>query len=147
MRFRVPRLLLARTFAHFRECGRGRRECQALWTSPWASPETITEVVHGEHQAHAGGFELSSSWLNRFWNELSERDTGIRVQVHTHPFEAFHSPTDDKFPIVHTPGFLSLVIPNFARGPVGFEDAFLAQMQGDGRFREVPIASHLEIIE
>jgi hypothetical protein len=147
VRFGVPRELLARTFAHFRECGAGKRECQVLWTSPWADPKIITAVVHGEHLAHAGGFELSSQWLNQFWLELAEKNCGIRVQVHTHPVEAFHSRTDDEYPIVHSPGFLSLVIPRFAKGSIGFEEAFLAEMQPNGRFREIPIASHLEIIE
>ena len=67
----------------------------------------------------------------------------FRVQVHTHPLEAFHSPTDDEFPIIHKPGFLSLVIPNFGLGPVGFEDAYLTEIQGDGGWREVAIPSRL----
>ena len=147
MRYRVPRELLAQTFAHFRTCGEGRRECQVLWTSPWSNPEVITRVVHGEHRAHTGAFELNSGWLHGFWLDLSHTACGVRVQVHTHPFEAFHSPTDDAYPIVHSTGFLSLVIPRFALGPVGFEDAFLAEIQADGRFHEVPIHSRLEITE
>jgi len=68
---------------------------------------------------------------------------GIRVQVHTHPAEAFHSAVDDAFPIIHTPGFLSLVIPNFGLGPVGFNDAFLTEIQHDGRWREVALAERI----
>lgn len=146
MRYRLPQKLLARTFAHFRECGAGKRECHALWVSPWDAPETIAQVVHGEHRAHVGGFELNRAWLHQFWLELGRTNSGIRVQVHTHPMEAFHSSTDDAYPIIHSVGFLSLVIPNFAQGPVGFDDAYLAQIQGDGTWREVPIASHLEIV-
>jgi hypothetical protein len=70
---------------------------------------------------------------------------GIRVQVHTHPYEAFHSPTDDAFPILHKAGFLSLVIPNFAQGPVGFRDAYLTQILPDGSWKEQPIAAHLVV--
>jgi hypothetical protein len=147
MRYRVPKVLLARTFAHFRDCGAGRRECQVLWTSPWSDISTINDVVHGQHRASAGGFELSSAWLNRFWLDLAHENCGVRVQVHTHPSEAFHSPTDDDYPIVHSTGFLSLVIPNFAQGPVGFANAFLAEIQSDGHFKEVPIDLSLEIIE
>lgn len=68
---------------------------------------------------------------------------GIRVQVHTHPEEAFHSETDDAFPIIHKPGFLSLVIPNFGLGPTGFENAYLTEIQPDGRWQEVAIPSRL----
>lgn len=147
MHYRLPLMLLARTFAYFRECGAGRRECQVLWVSPWSAPETITQVVHGQHRAHVGGFELNDTWLHQFWMKLAHTDSGIRVQVHTHPGEAFHSATDDAYPIVHSAGFLSLVIPNFAQGRVGFDDAHLTEIQRDGRWQEVPITSRLELIE
>jgi hypothetical protein len=98
-----------------------------LWASPWDAPHIITQVIHPLHQAHAGGFALNESWLNSFWFDLAQEKLGVRIQVHTHPGEAFHSPTDDAFPIIHTVGFLSLVIPNFALGPVGFEEAFLTE--------------------
>ncbi|MBX9460687.1 MAG: hypothetical protein KL785_05895 [Brevundimonas sp.] len=70
----------------------------------------------------------------------------MRVQVHTHPGAAYHSATDDAFPLIHTPGYLSLVIPRFATGPADFTDAFLAEIQPDGRFREVDIPTVLEIV-
>src|ERR1043166_8840962 len=137
MRYKVSEAILSRTFEHFRLCGQGRRECQALWTSAWCSVQTITDVIHPSHNAHAQGFSLESGWLNKLWIDLADQERGIRVQVHTHPRAAFHSPTDDAFPIIHTPGFLSLVIPNFAIGPIGFRDAFLAEINGDGRWCQV----------
>jgi hypothetical protein len=146
MRYRISANLLAQTFSHFRTCGAGRRECQVLWTSPWANPETICDVVHGQHRAHAGGFDLDSGWINHLWLQLADRAHGVRVQIHTHPFDAFHSETDDAFPIVHTPGFLSLVIPRFAMGSVGFDGAYLTEIQHDGTWREVPIGARLEVI-
>src|SRR5262249_9375404 len=79
--------------------GRGREECQILWLSSWDAPEVIAKVVHPKHVAHRGGFVLEDRWLNDFWMELGNMNMGIRVQVHTHPQEAFHSPTDDEFPI------------------------------------------------
>ena len=112
--------------------GRGREECQILWLSSWDAPKVIAKVVHPKHVAHRGGFVLEDRWLNDFWMELGNTNMGIRVQVHTHPQEAFHSPTDDEFPIIHKPGFLSLVIPNFGLGPVGFRDAYLTEIQIDG---------------
>src|SRR5207244_7264289 len=36
-------------------------------------------------------------------------------QVHTHPTTAYHSSTDDHFPLVTLVGALSVVLPNFAR--------------------------------
>ncbi|MFQ3458879.1 hypothetical protein PMN64_36970 [Bradyrhizobium sp. UFLA01-814] len=141
--YRLDRGVLEATFRHFRGCGCGREECQVLWLSPWSQPDIIAKVVHPKHAGHFGGFVLDDAWLNEFWLELGATEMGIRVQVHTHPGEAFHSRTDDEYPIIHTPGFLSLVIPNFGLGPIGFNDAYLTEIQPGGRWKEVPIASRL----
>jgi hypothetical protein len=143
--YHLPRQILTDTFAHFRRCGAGRRECQTLWIGPWATPDLITEVVHPRHKAHMGGFVLDNAWLSDFWLRLADHNLGIRIQIHTHPGPAFHSPVDDKFPIIHSPGFLSLVIPNFALGPLGFNDAYLTEIQPDGCWREVSIAERLVV--
>ena len=70
----------------------------------------------------------------------------VRVQVHTHPGRAFHSATDDRFPIVHLPGFLSLVIPNFGIGPVTLDGAYLAELTETGDWKKVPVTSRFEIV-
>lgn len=145
MLYRVSPSALSATFEHFRRCGRGSNECQVLWIGPWTATDQITEVVHPVHMAHSGGFELDSAWLTRFFFALTKRGQGVRVQVHTHPGEAFHSSTDDLYPIVNAPGFLSLVIPNFATGPTGFADAYLAEIQVNGQWREVPIAERIVV--
>lgn len=113
--------------------------------APVAGPGQISRVVHPEHEASPVGFQLDQTWLTRFWLDTARDGLSVRVQIHTHPGPAYHSATDDAFPIVHSPGFLSLVIPNFATGPVGFDRAFLAQIAEDGRWREVAIHDHLEI--
>jgi hypothetical protein len=145
MRYKVESAIMCRTFDHLRRCGEGRRECQALWTSAWQTPEFITEVTHPDHAANAQGFSLDSGWMNAFWIHLGETGKGIRVQIHTHPRLAFHSLTDDAFPIIHTPGFLSLVIPNFALGPIGFGGAYLAEITENGSWREIRCEERLEI--
>jgi hypothetical protein len=144
--YRVPPAVLRETFAVLRRCGAGCRECQALWVSPWSDPGVITAVVHPVHRARGDGFELDGEWLTTFWGELARTESGVRVQIHTHPGAAFHSPTDDEWPIIHTPGFLSLVIPDFAHGAVGFTGAYLTEIQPEGTWREVrDIADRLEV--
>ncbi len=46
---------------------------------------------------------------------LYERGEVLAAQVHSHPSRAFHSSTDDHYPLVTLVGALSLVIPDFAR--------------------------------
>jgi hypothetical protein len=116
-----------------------------LWVSPWQDPTTITEVVHPKHKASSFGFALDDAWLNQFWLRMADINAGIRVQVHTHPGAAFHSATDDAYPIVHEVGFLSLVIPNFGLGPIDLADTYLAQITDGGRWEEIS-CKHLLII-
>ena len=145
MRYRVPAHVLAETFGLMRQCGRGCRECQVLWTSSWSDPTIITGVVHPQHKSHAGGFQLDSNWITDFWREMSRTGQGIRVQIHTHPQEAFHSITDDAYPIIHSVGFLSLVIPDFAMGSISLERSYLAEIAPDGGWLEALPESRLEI--
>lgn len=128
----VPATLLSETFDHFQQCGRGQRECHVLWLSAWDDPNTITRVVRSTHDANAVGYQVDGDWLNKFWLELAETGHGVRVQVHTHAHDAFHSSSDDTFPIVHTPGFLSLVIPDFGTRPPSLDGSFLAEIAPTG---------------
>jgi len=94
-----------------------------------------------------GGFVLDDRWLHAFWLKLASTESGIRVQVHTHPGAAFHSSTDDEYPIVHTPGFLSLVIPNFGLGSVGFSGAYLTEIGAGGEWHEAKPTNRIRVIE
>lgn len=137
--YKLPRRMIEETFATFRSCGENLRECQLYWLSRWEDPSHLMEVTHPSHVSSAYALAIESSWISAFWDDLSRRGLGVRVQVHTHPAEAFHSPTDDRYPLLGHEGFLSLVIPDFAMGPVGFERAYLTEIQPDGRWRQVPI--------
>ena len=55
-------------------------------------------------------------------------------QVHTHMGKAFHSWADDNFSL-GTPGFISIVIPDFARGGVDtWQDWAFFVCRGEGKF-------------
>ena len=84
--------------------------------------------------------------MTQFWRELLSSNSGIRVQIHTHPDKAFHSATDDAWPIIGTAGFLSLVVPRFALGPIGFREAYLAELCADGAWQRVPVTQRLEVV-
>lgn len=143
--YRLPRRMIDQTFATFRSCGAGKRECQLYWASAWDDPLVLTSVVHPKHKSSAYALSLDDAWITKFWLELADLAFGVRVQVHTHPGEAFHSQTDDAFPLIHVSGFLSLVIPDFALGPVGFERAYLTEVQSDGSWCQVPVSSRIVV--
>ena len=141
--YQLPRRMIEETFAIFRSCGENLRECQLYWLSSWANPLRLVEVAHPKHTSSAYSLSIESRWISTFWDDLSSRGLCVRVQVHTHPFEAFHSPTDDAYPLLGDAGFLSLVIPDFAMGPVGFDRAYLTEIQPDGGWRQVAINERL----
>jgi hypothetical protein len=60
---------------------------------------------------------VDSAELHRINVWLYENSLTLVAQLHSHPEEAYHSDTDDAFPIVTVVGGLSLVIPGFAREP------------------------------
>jgi hypothetical protein len=138
--------VLEQAFEHLRSCGNGQRECVVYLTGPVGEPDRVDGVVHPRHTANASGYDLDSSALGELWTGLTQEGRSIRIQMHTHPGAAFHSSRDDALAIVGTPGFLSLVIPNFAEGPVSLEGAFLAERDTAGRWREVPIETHVEVV-
>ena len=125
----------SRTLAELRGCGGRRRECVAYWTGSLAKPSTVDEIVHPRHTATVGSYELDPAWLHEFWVRLHRQQREVRVQVHTHASAAFHSYTDDQWPIVHTPGFCSLVIPNFATR-FDVTELFLAEIDAAGVWQE-----------
>jgi len=123
------------TFDVLRGCGGGLAQCVTYWLGPVADP-LVDRVVHPDHAATRVSYEVDGAWLTRFFAGNRSAGRRIRLQVHTHPGRALHSMTDDLFCILPVSGFLSLVIPRFAAGPVGFEGSFLAEMQADGSWTE-----------
>lgn len=139
--------MIDETFSYFRSCGNGERECQIYWLSHQDSPQDLIEVCHPRHWASRYGLAIEDKWISHFWNDLAFRKMSVRFQIHTHPQEAFHSATDDTYPLMCHPGFLSLVIPDFALGPVGFEHAYLTEIQPDGRWQQVRIEERISVYE
>ena len=62
--------------------------------------------------------------LHRLNVWLYEAQQVIGVQVHSHPVDAYHSDTDDAYPIATLEGSLSIVLPLFGRD--GFESSDIA---------------------
>lgn len=60
--------------------------------------------------------------LHRINVWLYEQGLTLIAQLHSHPTEAYHSDTDDTYPIATTLGCLSLVIPDFAAEPFAIEN-------------------------
>jgi hypothetical protein len=141
----ISHRMIEETFTTLRSCGANERECKLYWLSHWDQPDHLVEVAHPHHTASRYGVAINSAWITHFWNDLSARKMSVAVQVHTHPSEAFHSATDDAFPLLFHAGFLSLVIPDFAMGQVGLDEAYLTEIQQDGHWQKVQTSSRIMI--
>jgi hypothetical protein len=89
--------------------------------------------VHGE--------ELHRLNVFLFENELS-----LIAQVHSHPKEAFHSETDDAYPIVTTAGCISIVVPDFAAGPINIDSWAVYRLTEDSEWKKLSLVEQKKII-
>jgi hypothetical protein len=138
---RISLQMVAHSFAAFRTCGRGERECVVFWTGPLDDPDVADDIVHPSHTSHFGSYCVEPSWIVKFWRRLADERRAVLLQAHTHPGRAFHSVTDDRFPMIQTRGFLSLVLPNFALGDASLANARLYELHDGGVWRAVPMST------
>jgi hypothetical protein len=129
--------VLRDTLTTLRSCGGDRHECVVYWAGPRDDPGLVDEVLHPRHRAAIGSYELESSWVTECWISLTHDRRMLKAQLHTHPGSAYHSATDDRYPIVHTPGFLSIVLPLFAAA--GLAGVCAYELRPDGGWVELPI--------
>jgi hypothetical protein len=133
---RLASNVLEKTFEILRSCGCSECECVVYWTGP-ANTEVIDAVEHPMHRRSPYGYHIDDSWLTSFGFCLGRHRRSVKVQVHTHPGAAFHSETDNDWPLVAQPGFLSVVIPNFAKNEMTLEGAWIGRLQPDGTWLQL----------
>lgn len=125
-RFIIPNELADEADRLLRDAGRDGVERFVLFSGAVRETTFHALTLHTPRQvATKGQFGLSvridGAELHRLNVWLYEHKQRLAIQVHSHPQEAFHSDTDDAYPMVTTRGGLSVVIPDFAarglRGP------------------------------
>jgi len=143
---RLPTRIVLETFAAFQECGRGESECVVYWTGP-ATQDLVDAVEHPLHSRSPYGYELDDGWITSFFGRLAAAERSVKAQIHTHPGRAFHSPTDDAWPIVSQAGFVSVVIPNFAKGEQSLRNAWIGRLEAHGGWRRLTGAGEVFAID
>lgn len=119
--FRIPRRVLDPTLEHLGDAGRRRREAFVAWGGVIVGGRTLEfrsvhrPDQHADATPHGLLVAVDGAALHRLNAAVYGRGEILAGQVHTHPGEAYHSSTDDHFPIVTILGALSLVVPDFAR--------------------------------
>jgi len=122
-RFIVPPEVVNDTDAQLRLAGRERVESFVLWSGSQDGDTFVVRAAHVPRQtayklAHGLCVRVNGDELHRLNVWLFEHRQQLGVQVHSHPTDAYHSETDDTYPIVAVRGGLSIVVPDFGRSGV-----------------------------
>jgi hypothetical protein len=142
-RFIVPHGLVRHTERALRDAGHQGYERFVLWTGEIDGASFHARTCHVPQQT---GYKTDHGLLVRVEGEalhqlnvwLYEHGQVLGAQVHAHPTEAFHSSTDDAYPIVTAQGGLSLVVPDFARRGVLCAGSAAYRLTGS-RWAPVPL--------
>jgi hypothetical protein len=120
----IAKKLIAETVNHLQDAGHKKEERVVLWLAVKnRDPLTVCEVFVPEQESSWGNFRIPRNAMMDLMRHLRTSRMFIAAQVHSHPFEAFHSPIDDEWAIVRHVGALSLVLPDFAINT--FSDSFV----------------------
>jgi hypothetical protein len=123
-RFTIPRRLMHTTQDALQEYGLEHRERFVLLTGTrTARAQAILQTAWVPFQlsdSHDSGLLVTvpGEELARLNIEWSRRNEQLMIQVHSHPYDPFHSPTDDRYAMVTTDGGLSIVVPHFGFVPL-----------------------------
>jgi hypothetical protein len=121
--FAFSRDTLVRAREYLLRPGRRGNEGFVLFLGTLAEPVALVQtVVFPAQRALVGadgvGVHVSGDELFRISRWAADHGQIVLGQMHTHPTRAFHSTTDDTYPLVSLPGAFSIVVPNFARAPI-----------------------------
>jgi hypothetical protein len=149
-RFELPRELAEGCYAALRERGREGDEL-FIALSAVVARDTVAHLCRGlvpdQHCHHTpegllvtiGGEAIFA--LNRDCHENGELLVG---QIHAHPGAAYHSGADDALALVRLPGSLSIVVPDFARGPLREKTWSVYRLDEDGMWRT--LSGEIELV-
>lgn len=149
----IPSAVLADTLSFLREVGREGFEGFVLWGGVLTRPDEMTfrsALIPRQRamQTESGLLvTVEGSALFDVNRTLHERGEVLAAQVHSHPTEAYHSTTDDDFPMVTLMGALSIVVPDFAKNAPADIDAWAwYRLSRSSRWRMVDDSVCVEII-
>lgn len=139
---RVPAHVLSEGYTFMRSAGKMKLEGMVLWAGKQhdhvfhvtqliipkqrglRTPDGVCAIIDGDELAR----------LNKY---LYRNSLELVAQVHTHPEEAYHSETDDRYAIATTIGCFSIVAPNFAVRDFPLSECAIYRLNSNGQWIEV----------
>lgn len=119
----VPSRCIDETLATLSAAGEFGAEAFALWAGRQESEYfRVNQTLIPRQQAYrlptGVCVSVAGEELHRINVWLHESNLRLIAQIHSHPTDAYHSDTDDTYPLVATVGAFSIVVPDF--GKYGF---------------------------
>ena len=111
----VSRSILRESAVTLRSLSGGVRESAILWIGESDDRKArVRGITVPKQLTSAAHFKVPLEERLKLAQRLAYSGEKLLVQLHTHPGEAFHSPTDDRLALPRHTGALSIVVPNFA---------------------------------
>lgn len=139
-RIRVPPIILEKTALHMGAFAAKGRECMVFWSGKLVghNEADISSCICPKQRTSSVTIEVPLRATARLHRLLATRQEFLFAQVHSHPGDAFHSATDDMYPITHKPGFISIVVPNFCtEGVIDLARCFVVEYVRCGKWRRL----------
>jgi hypothetical protein len=136
-RFVVSGSVVRATVESLREAGEDGFERFVLWSGVVTDKSMSIRTAHVPEQTayrtESGLMvRVDGDALHRLNTWLYKENETLAAQVHAHPTGAFHSGTDDAYPIVTALGGLSIVLPDFATRGFFTRDVKAYRLTPDG---------------
>ena len=136
-RFRIKAKDIRETVDAIRSAGSEGYELFVIWSGTLDDDVFAVARVHIPEQVSyriGAGFcvKIDGSELHRLNVWLYKAQQTIGAQVHSHPAEAYHSDTDDRYPVATQDGSLSIVFPYFGRDGWESSDVAAYRLGQDG---------------
>ncbi len=139
-RLRIRASAVRETEEAIRSAGLDGYELFVVWSGTRDGDTFVVEEVHVPRQVSYkldGGLcvRVDGPELHRLNVWLYEAQQVVGVQIHSHPGDAYHSETDDAYPIATMEGSLSIVLPCFGRDGFGSSDVAAYRLARGGWLR------------
>ena len=88
------------------------------------------------HSLDTGIVMIDGITFGKLWQYCRNTRLSVVADIHTHPGQAWQSPTDRKNPMVGTPGHIAIIVPNFAERFVKPSELGIYEYQGQHSWKE-----------
>lgn len=148
----LPKTLVLEAWNWMYQAGRHQVEGVALWVgvrdgTSFHIKRTIIPAQNAGHVEDGLVYVVPGEELHRIALELFDTGLDLIGQIHSHPGAAYHSDTDDAYPIVTVTGGISVVVPNFATGRLKLSEWAVYRLVSDQGWLELSATERQALLQ